>query len=201
MATMNSTSNAVPTARDAATDKAVPATHTTYQIDPAASRVAFSIRNRLFFVVMSTVTGRFSDIAGTITLDEEDPTTARAAVTIGAASIDTQNARRDTHLRTADFFDVDQHPTLTFRGRHVEPVDPAAGRYTVVGDLTLRGVTREVTLETRYAPARGAGHDRRLALTLTAPLNRRDFGMTRSNSVARVADDLLVTLTVEATRV
>ncbi len=201
MTTMNSTSNAVPTARDAATDSAVPATQTTYQIDPAASRVAFEIRNRLFFVKVSTVTGRFSDVAGTITLDEEDPTTARAVVTIGAASIDTGNARRDTHLRTADFFDVERHPTLVFRSRRVEPVDAAAGRYTVVGDLTLRGVTREAPLETHYAPARGAGRDRRLALTLTAPLNRRDFGMTQSNPVARVADDLLVTLTIEATRV
>ena len=139
MATMNSNSNAAPTARDTATAGVAPATHTFYQIDPAASRVEFAIGLRLFFVKGSTVTGRFADVAGTITLDEQDPGTARATVTIGAASVDTRNERRDTHLRTADFFHVDQHPTLTFRSRRVEPVDPAAGRYRVVGDLTLHG--------------------------------------------------------------
>ncbi len=201
MAAMNNTSNAVPTAPDAVALSAAPATHATYQIDPAASRVEFAIGLRLFFVKGSTVTGRFSDVAGTITLDEQDPGTARATVTIGAASVDTRNERRDTHLRTADFFHVDQHPTLTFRGRRVEPVDPATGWYRVVGGLTLHGVTREVSLEAHYAPALGAGRDRRIALTLTAPLNRRDFEMAQNNPVFKVADDLTVTLTIEATRV
>jgi len=201
MATMNSNSNAAPTARDTATVGVAPATHTVYQIDPAASRVEFAIGLRLFFVKGSTVTGRFADVAGTITLDEQDPGTARATVTIGAASVDTRNERRDTHLRTADFFHVDQHPTLTFRSRRVEPVDPAAGRYRVVGDLTLHGVTREVTLEAHYTPTPGAGRERRIALTLTAPLNRRDFEMAQNNPVFKVADDLTVTLTIEATRV
>jgi len=96
---------------------------------------------------------------------------------------------------------TDQHPTLTFRSRCVEPVDPAAGRYRVVGDLTMRDVTREVTLETHDAPALGAGQDRRLALTLMRPLNRQDFGMVWSSLVLKIADDLTVTLAIEATRV
>ena len=201
MVTTNSKSTGAATALDAATVGAAPATHATYQIDPAASRVEFAIGLRLFFVKGSTVTGRFSEVEGTITLDEQDPGTARATVTIGAASIDTGNVRRDTHLRTADFFHVDQHPTLTFRSRRVEPVDPAAGRYRVVGDLPLHGVTREVTLEAHYTPTPGAGRERRIALTLTAPLNRRDFEMAQNNPVFKVADDLTVTLTIEATRV
>ncbi len=201
MATLPSTRTAVPTAPDTASPSATPATPATYQIDPAASRVVFAIGLRLFFVKGSTVTGRFADVAGTITLDEQDPSTAQAAVTIGAASVDTRNARRDMHLRTADFFHVDQHPTLTFRSRRVEPVAPAEGRYRVAGDLTLHGVTREVVLEAHYAPALGAGRDRRIALTLTAPLNRRDFEMAQNNPVFKVADDLTVTLTIEATRV
>jgi len=208
MATMNSnsTSNAVLTARNTATVSAMPATpatpaaHATYQIDPAASRVEFSIRKRLFFVKKLTVTGRFSAVEGTITLDEQDPGTAQAEVTIGAGSIDTGNAKRDKHLLKADFFHVDQHPTLTFRSRRVEPVDAAAGRYRVVGDLTVRGVTRDVALETHYIPARGGEHDQRIALTLTAPLNRQDFGITWSSPVIKVADDLTITLTIEATR-
>ncbi len=211
MATMtsNSTNNAVPTARNTATVSAMPATpaapaapaaHATYQIDPAASRVEFSIRKRLFFVKKLTVTGRFSAVEGTITLDEQDPGTAQAEVTIGAASIDTGNAKRDKHLLTADFFHVDQHPTLTFCSRRVEPVDAAAGRYRVVGALTVRGVTRDVALETHYIPARGGEHDQRIALTLTSPLNRQDFGITWSSPVIKVADDLTITLTIEATR-
>ena len=139
MATTNSTSNGAATAPNTAPAAAAAAAHTTYQIDPVASRVAFTIGHRLFFVKSAEVTGHFADVAGTITLDDQDPGTAQAAVTIGAASIDTGNARRDTHLRTADFFHVDQHPTLTFRSRRIEPVDPAAGRYRVVGDLTLHG--------------------------------------------------------------
>ncbi len=201
MVTMNSKSAGVATTGDTAPISAVPATHTAWQIDPAASRVEFTIRKRLFFVKRLTVTGRFSDVAGTITLDEQDPTTARAAVTISAASINTENARRDKHLLTADFFHVDQHPTLTFHSRRVEPVDAAAGRYRVVGDLTVRGVTREVTLETHYTPAPGGARDQRIALTLTAPLNRQDFGIAWSSPVIKVADDLTVTLAVEATRV
>jgi len=190
------TSNAV-----SATRNTLPATQATYTIDPAASRVEFTIRKRLFLVKKLIVTGRFSEVAGTITLDEGDPTTAQADVTIGAASVDTGHARRDAHLRKADFFDVDRYPTLTFHGRRVEAVDAAAGHYTVVGDLTVRGVTREVALETHYTRALGAGHDRRMALTLTAPLNRHDFGMVWANPMIKVADDLTVTLAIEATRV
>ncbi len=199
--TNNSTSNATPTTQDAATASAVPATHAAYRIDPAASRIEFSIGKRLFFVKKLTVTGRFSAVEGTITLDEQDPSTAQAAVAIGAASIDTGHARRDKHLRAADFFHVDQYPTLTFRSHRVESIDRAAGRYRVVGDLTVRDVTREVALETHYAPVLGARHGRRLALTLTAPLTRQDFGMMWSNPVMKVADDLTVTLAIEAERV
>ena len=175
--------------------------HTTWQIDPAASRIEFSIHKRLFFVKHLTVIGRFSDVSGTISLDEQDPATARATVTIGAASIDTQNARRDKHLRTADFFDVEQHPTLTFRSRRIEPIDPSTGHYRVVGDLTVRGVTRGVVLDARYAAAQGSGREQRMTLTLTAPLNRRDFGITWTSPVIKVWDELVITLTIEATRV
>jgi len=199
MTTTSSNSGAANTAPTNAAP--MHAAHTAYEIDPVSSRVEFTIHNRLFFVKNMMVTGRFSDVAGTITLDEQDLSTAQAVITIGAASIDTQNARRDTHLRTADFFHVDEHPTLLFRSRRVEPVDPAGGHYNVVGDLTLHGVTREVTLETHDAPAPGAGQDGRLTLTLTTPLNRRDFGMTQSNPAFKVSDELTVKLVVVATRV
>src|SRR5437016_11839923 len=92
-------------------------TRTIYRIDPAASRVEFTIGKRLFFVTHLLVTGRFADVQGTISLDEQDPASAQAEVMIGAASVDTRMSKRDQHLRKADFFDVARHPTLTFTSR------------------------------------------------------------------------------------
>ena len=173
-------------------------THTTYQIDPAASRVEFTIGKRLFFVKHLLVTGRFSDVQGSISLDEREPANSRAEVTIGAASVDTRMGKRDKHLRKADFFDVEQHPTLTFISRRIEPIDRATGRYSVVGDLTVRGMTREVRLDATYIRATSDGPGRRIELTLTGPLNRRDFGMVWNNPLIAVPDDLIVTLQIEA---
>jgi len=126
------------------------ASHTTWRIDPTTARVEFMIRKRLMFIQTLTVTGRFTGVSGAITLDEQEPSTARAEVTIDAASIDTQNARRDKHLRTVDFFHVEEHPHLTFTSQRIEAVDRAAGTYRIIGDLTVRGVTREVTLDAHY---------------------------------------------------
>jgi len=174
------------------------ATRTDWQIDPGASRVEFSIRKRLF-VVPLTVTGRFSDVQGTITLDEQDPTSALASVTIAPSSIDTANAKRDAHLRTADFFHVDRHPAMTFHSRRVELTDRGFNRFQVVGDLTIRGVTREVALDTIYVAAQGSGPKRRMKLTLTTTLNRRDFGLHWNTLLIAVADTLTVNLAIEAT--
>src|SRR5215470_10963429 len=113
-------------------------THTTYRIDPAASCVEFTIDKRLFFVMHLMVTGRFTDVEGTIRFDEQEPANAQAEVTIGAASVDTRMGKRDQHLRKADFFDVERHPTLTFTSRRIETIDRRAGHYRVVGDLTVR---------------------------------------------------------------
>jgi polyisoprenoid-binding protein YceI len=184
----------------------------TYRIDPASSRVEFTIGKRLFLVMPMTVTGRFGDVRGLIGLDEQDPATARAEVTIAAASLTTemdkpsrlqamQAAKRDKHLRKADFFDVERYPSLTFRSRRIEAVDRAEGRYRVMGELTVRGVTREVELDARYTQLPVEGLARRIQLTLTAPLNRRDFGMVWNRPYMRVADDLSARIEVEATRV
>src|SRR5258708_10324305 len=154
--------------------------HTAWQIDPRTSRVEFTIRKR-WFVLPLRVTGRFSDVQGVISLDEQDPTTAQASIAIGASSIDTGNARRDTHLRQEDFFHVDTHPAITFRSRRVDSNDRTASRYTVVGDLTVRGVTREVTLDAHYIAPQGSGDHRRLKLALTTTLNRREFGVVSTD--------------------
>ena len=178
-----------------------PTTLTTYQIDPAASRVEFTIGKRLFFITHLLVTGRFTDVRGTISLDEQEPANARAEVTIGAASVDTGMGKRDKHLRKADFFDVERHPYLTFRSRHIETIDRASGHFRIVGELTVRGVTRDIHLDATYIPATSGGPGRRIKLTLTGALNRRDFGMVWNNSVITVPDDLTVRLQIEATPV
>lgn len=175
------------------------APRTPFEIDPAASRAEFTIRKRLFFVVHQLVTGRFSAIQGTISLDEQEPANSHATVTISAASVETHMGKRDKHLRTADFFDVEQYPTLTFTSTHIAPIDRATGRYRVVGDLTVRGVTRDVALDARYTPAQGGWPTRRIALTLTGALNRRDFGMAWNNPLIAIPDDLTVALRIEAT--
>jgi polyisoprenoid-binding protein YceI len=174
------------------------ATRTAFAIDPAASRIEFSIRKRLFVVAHQVVTGRFSDVGGTISLDEQEPANAQATVTIGAASVDTGMGKRDQHLRTADFFDVERYPTLIFTSTRIETIDRATGRYRVTGELMVRGVTREVALDARYTPAQGGGPAQRIALTLTGSLNRRDFGMVWNNPLITIADDLIVALRIEA---
>lgn len=199
MSTAPSKDTRIPGANDSHWVHDARATHSIYQIDPAASRVEFTVGKRLFFVLPMTVTGRFADVQGAISLDEREPATARADVTIGAASVNTRMAKRDKHLRNADFFDVAHYPTLTFRSRGVETVDRAAGRYRVTGDLTVHGVTRQVALEAHYLPALGEGAARRLKLTLTAALNRRDFGLIWNRPYLKVGNELTVRLEVEAT--
>jgi polyisoprenoid-binding protein YceI len=171
---------------------------TEWHVDPDASRVEFTIRKRLLVVPM-TVTGRFTDVQGTITLDEDEPITAEASISIAATSIDTTYPRRDTHLRQADFFHVDVHPTITFRSRRVELSDRATNRFQVLGDLTIRGVTREVILDTLYVAPQDSGPNRRLKLTLTTALNRRDFAIQWNSLFLGVADTLTVNLLIEAT--
>jgi polyisoprenoid-binding protein YceI len=116
----------------------------TWQIDPAHTSVEFAVKHTMF----TTVRGRFRDGKGTIEVDEENPDNSSVNVEIAAASIDTGVPDRDAHLRSADFFDAENHPTLTFRSRRVEGAMKKEGdRFTVVGDLTIRGTTIEATLD------------------------------------------------------
>jgi polyisoprenoid-binding protein YceI len=199
MSTAHSRNTDVSIAQDKRQITGAPTTHTTYRIDPAASRVEFTIGKRLFFVMHLMVTGRFTDVEGTISFDEQEPANSHAEVTIGAASVNTRIGKRDAHLRKADFFDVQQHPRLTFVSRRIETIDRARGRYRVVGDLTVRGVTREVQLDATYIPTPSRGPGRRITLTLTGALNRRDFGMVWNSPLLTIPDDLTITLQIEAT--
>ena len=172
------------------------ATVTTWRIDPEASRVEFTARMRLMFVMKVSVLGHFSDVAGTLTVDEREPTNSHITVTIGTASLDTKIAARDKHLHSVDFFDVEHYPTMTFTSRRIGALDQAAGHYRVIGTLTIREVTRDVSLDAWNVPPRTAD-DNRLTFNLAAVLDRRDWGLTWSRPIQQIADEVSLALTVQ----
>jgi polyisoprenoid-binding protein YceI len=173
-----------------------PTLTTTWQIDPTHVNVEFAVRH----LMISTVKGRFSDVRGTVTLNGDDLRTAAVDVTIGVESIDTREAQRDAHLRSADFFDVARYPTLTFKSRRVDAAGP--GRFRVIGDLTIHGVTREVGLEVEEE---GRGRDpwgnQRAGFSARATISRKQFGLTwnqllETGGVA-VGDEVRIVVDVE----
>jgi len=145
---------------------------TTWNIDATHSTIGFSIRHMVF----SKVRGRFLKYTGAIQLDNDDASKSWVEVTIDATSIDTGTAQRDTHLRSADFFDVETFPELRFRSTRIE--DAGGGRLRVIGDLTIRDVTREIALDAEPA---GRGMDpwgnERIGFAAKASIDRKDFGL------------------------
>jgi polyisoprenoid-binding protein YceI len=142
-----------------------------WEVDVSHSAVTFQVRH----MVISKVHGRFAKWSGAVQLDEQDPTRSSVEVKIDAASIDTQVADRDNHLRSADFLDVAKFPEITYRSRRI---DKAGGGYRVVGDLTMHGVTREVVLEAEFA---GTGKDpwgnQRAGFSARTSVDRGDYGL------------------------
>ena len=148
-------------------------TTTTWKIDPAHSNVEFSVRH----LMITTVRGRFGDVSGTVTRDDTDPSNGVVDITIGTASIDTREAQRDAHLRSADFFDAEKFPAITFRSTRIE--GGRGDRFTVVGDLTIRGVSREVALDvTSEGTAKDAWGGERAGFSATTKIKRSEFGLT-----------------------
>jgi polyisoprenoid-binding protein YceI len=145
---------------------------TTWKIDPTHSTVGFAVRH----MVVSKVRGRFTRFDATIRIDEAAPERSEVVVTIAADSIDTGMADRDVHLRSADFLDVEAFPTVTFESRRVRRTSD--GRFEVVGDLTLRGVTKEVMLQVEDHGRTGdPWGGRRAGFSAKAAIDRRDFGL------------------------
>jgi polyisoprenoid-binding protein YceI len=143
-----------------------------WNIDPAHSGVHFSVRHMVF----SKVRGRFGAFSGTLQGDEGDLASARVTAEIDAASIDTGTPDRDNHLRSADFFDVERFPKLRFGSKRIESL--GGDRYRLVGDLTIRDVTREVALEVESAGvAKDPWGNTRVAFSARASLDRREFGL------------------------
>jgi len=149
----------------------------TWKIDPARSRVQFTVRH----MVISKVRGRFAKWGARLQLDLQKPTASSVDATLDAASIETGMADRDAYLRSPESFDVEKFPSLTYRSRSVEA--PSAGRLRVVGDLTIRAVTREVVLDVEYGGRGKPWSDERAGFSARAAINRKDFGLAWSQAL------------------
>jgi polyisoprenoid-binding protein YceI len=180
---------------------ATPQTSTaTWNIDAAHSVAEFKVKH----MMISNVKGQFAKVTGWLTLDESDPKNSRVEALIEASSIETRDAQRDTHLKSADFFDVEKFPTLSFKSSHITLVRD--GELAVAGDLTIRGVTRKVvfTVEGPTPPARDPWGGTRVAVSATTKINRKDFGLTWNAALETggilVGDEVTITLDVQFTK-
>jgi len=144
-----------------------------WNFDPVHSIIGFSVRH----LMISKVRGHFQKWSGTLMIDEADVTNSKVEVSIEAASIDTREQQRDDHLRSPDFFDAASHPALTFQSTQVEKV--SAEEYKIAGNLTIRGVSKQVVLATEYV---GRSKDPwgglRIGFSAKTSIDRRDFGLT-----------------------
>lgn len=170
----------------------------TFVFDPHHTSVGFVARH----LVVSKVRGSFEQVAGTITI-AEDPLQSSVEVTIGASSITTGSADRDKHLRSGDFLDPENHPNLTFRSTRA--ASHAGNRFVLVGDLTIRGVTREVPLEVDFEGLAKNPYGRELiAFSAKTEIDREDFGITWNMAMETggvvVGKVVKIEISVEATR-
>ena len=181
---------------------AVPAVSTqeeTWTIDPDHSHVEFAVKH----MMIATVKGRFADVSGSVVVTGRDPSTARVEATIAASSVTTGTAQRDAHLRSEDFFDVERYPVLTFRSRRVERMPQ--GDLRMIGDLAIRGVTREVALAVEeIGRATDPWGGERAGFSATTRISRREFGLTwnqllETGGVA-VSDEVRIALEIELVR-
>ncbi|MGD8321912.1 MAG: YceI family protein [Gemmatimonadota bacterium] len=175
---------------------------TTWKLDPAHTQVEFAVKHMMF----TTVRGRFGDVEGSVRLDLDNPQASSVEVEIGAASIDTGVEDRDAHLRSGDFLNVEEHPHLTFMSTRVEGAPSEAGdTFKVVGDLTIRGTTREVVLDAEFE---GTGADpwggTRAGFTAKTKIDRRDFGLTWNQALETggvlVGQEVKIELQVQAVK-
>jgi polyisoprenoid-binding protein YceI len=160
-----------------------------WEIDPIHSHVTFAIR----VMSVTTTRGRFKAIRGRLHIDEQNPTNSWVDAQVEAASIDTRNKLRDTHLRSAAFFDVKKYSTIRFTSTHVEQV--SGQNYQVTGNLTLHGVTRPIIFDVHYR-GQSSMMGMRTDLRASATINRRDFGLGQGVAV-RFAASSMVTIEID----
>lgn len=169
----------------------------TWKIDPVHSEVGFSVRH----LMISNIKGKFKSFSGNLDFDPAKPTEAKVTVEIDMASVDTGNEKRDGHLKTADFFDVEKFPKMTFESIVVEPT--GENTMTVKGNLTMKGKTNGIDLKVeKLGVGKGMGGEERAGFTATAVLNRKDYGVDWNKVLDSggvvVGDEVKITLEIEA---
>lgn len=170
----------------------------TYNVDATHSEANFKVRH-----MMSSVTGSFNDFKATVSLDRENPAASSVDFTINTASLDTDNENRDKHLKSADFFEVDKYPTIAFKSTKIAPAGKDS--YKVTGNLTIRDVTKVVTLPVAFL---GFGKDpwgnERAGFEIETTLNRKDYGLNWNKALDQggflLADDVKVMISLETVK-
>lgn len=169
---------------------------TKYQIDPSHSTASFSIKH----MMIAKVHGGFEKMSGTLTYDPQNPSHSVVEASIDAASINTREAQRDAHLKSADFFDVEKFPTLNFKSTTIEKTGDGL---KVMGDLTIHGVTKQITLDVEgpSAEIKDPWGNTKIGASGTTKIKRKDFGLTWNAALEAggvlVGDDVNITLEVQ----
>lgn len=169
-----------------------------WTVDKSHSSATFKIRH-----LMSNVTGNFGDFDAAINLDRANPAASSVEFTIQAASIDTRNESRDKHLRSADFFDVEKHPTITFRSTAIKAKSQT--EFDVTGDLTMKGVTKRVTLPVTFLGflKDGRGNEK-AGFEIETKINRKDYGVTWNRALDEggfvLGDDVRVSINLQVAK-
>jgi polyisoprenoid-binding protein YceI len=175
-------------------------TTTTWNIDPVHSHAQFKVKH----MMISNVKGEFTAVTGALQLDSADITKSRVEATIDAATINTRDPQRDAHLKSADFFDVEKFPTLSFKSTRV--ARKGDGELAVTGDLTIHGLTRSVVFEVEgpSAPMKDPWGNSRIGLSAVTRINRKDFGLTWNAALETggilVGEEVTITLDIEFIR-
>jgi polyisoprenoid-binding protein YceI len=177
-----------------------PAFGDTYAVDPAHTSVQFRVRH-----LFTSVTGRFQMFEGKVVYDDQDPTKTEVQGSIDAASINTNVDKRDNHLRSADFFDVEKYPKITFQSTGVSDVDSSGKKGKMTGTLTLHGVSRPVVLDVSFlGKGKDPGGKERAGFHGTTTINRKDFGLTWNKALESggvlVGDEVTIDIDVEGVR-
>lgn len=168
----------------------------TYQIDPSHSSANFSIKH----MMIAKVHGGFEKLSGTFVYDAENPSKSNVDVTIDVASINTREAQRDTHLKSADFFDVEKYPTITFKSTRIEK---NGGDLKIVGNLTIHGVTNAVTLDVEgpSEELKDPWGNAKIGASATTKISRKDFGLTWNATLEAggllVGDEVSISIDVQ----
>jgi len=171
-----------------------------YEFDAAHSQIEFTVKH----MMVSTVRGRFNKFSGDLDIDEQNPAASSVDVAIDVASIDTGQEGRDNHLRSPDFFNATEFPTITFKSTKVEP--KGDGKYHVTGDLTIHGVTKPHTLEvTREGPITNPYGKQVNAFSMSTKISRKEFGLEWNVALESggwlVSDEVKIFIEAEVTAV